>query len=137
MDAGPGQARVLGSSLVHVVDAVCRSGSFVESRCTIHGSLGDCGGSYHVDVTVALHCCGRLGADAAVSVQHAAAAGDSVSPLSCRLLRMMGLLLSRRPLLVTPAVDMAGTDARTLLAHRAVMRLVVSGRWIRLSRSNV
>ena len=50
---------------------------------------------------------------------------------------MMVLLLSRRPLLVTAAVDVAGCDARTLVAHRAVVRLVVSGRWIRLSRSNV
>ena len=41
---------------------------------SLHGSVGDCDGGYHVDVTVDLRCCGRLDVDAAVSVQHAAAA---------------------------------------------------------------
>jgi hypothetical protein len=49
----------------------------------------------------------------------------------------MVLLLSRRLVLVSAAVGVAGSDARTFLAHLAVMHLVVSGRWIRLSRSNV
>jgi hypothetical protein len=137
LDAGPGKSRALGSPLAHAVNAVCWSDSSTRSPHTLHWSHCDCDGGYHVDVTVDLHSCGRLCVDAVVSVQHAAAADGSVSSLSCRPLRMMVLLLSRRPLLVTAAVDVAGSDARTLLAHRAVMRLVVSGRWIRLSRSNV
>ena len=56
---------------------------------------------------------------------------------SCRVRRrvcVMVLLLSRRLVLVSAAVGVAGSDARTLLGHLAVMRLVVR---IRLSRSNV
>ena len=135
MDADPGLSSVLVSSLVHVVDADCRSDSSTGSPQTLRWSLGDCDGGYRVDVTVVLHSCGRLCVDAVVSVQYAAAAGGIVSLLSCRLLRMIVLLLSRRPLLGTPAVDVAGSDARTLLSHRTVMRLVVSGPWTRLSRS--
>jgi hypothetical protein len=137
VDAGPRQSRVLGSSLVHVVDAVCRSGSFVESRCTLLGSLSDCGGSYHVDVAVALHCCGRLGVGAAVSVKHAAAASGCISSLSCCQLGVMVLLLARRLLLDTATVDAPGSDAR-LLAHTPCCH-APGGQWrrIRLSRSNV
>ena len=131
VDAGHGQACALGSPLAHAVNAIRRSDSFTGSPHTLHWSLGDCDRGYRVDVAVDLHCSGRLGVDAAVSVQHEAAAGGSVSSLSCRLLLMMGLFLSRRTLLVTAAVDVAGCDARTLLAPRAVMWLVVYGRWCR------
>ena len=128
---------MLGLSLVHVLDTVCRSHSFTGSPHSPHWSLGVCDGGYRVDVTVALHCSGQLAVYAVVSVQSAAAAGGSVCLLSGRLLRMMVLLLSRRPLPVTAAVDVAGSDARSLLSHRTVMRLMVSGPWTRLSRSNV
>ena len=74
VDAGPGQSRVLGSSLVHLVDAVCRSDCSQGSPHTLHSSLGDRDGGNRVDVAVGLHCSGRLGVDAAVSVQHEAAA---------------------------------------------------------------
>ena len=68
VDAGRGQSRVLGSSLAHVVDAVCRSDSSAGSPRTLHGLLGDGDGGYRVEVAVDLHCSGRLGVDAAVSV---------------------------------------------------------------------
>jgi hypothetical protein len=128
VDAGPGQSRALGSPLAHAVYAVRRSDSFTGSPHTLQWSLGDCDGGYRVDDTVALHCRGRLGVGASVSFQHAAAADGSVSSLSWRQLRVFVLLLSRRPLLATAAVDVAGCDARTLLAPRAVVWLVVYGR---------
>jgi hypothetical protein len=96
VDAGRGQSRVLGSSLAHVVTAVCRSDSLTRNPRTPHWSLGDCDGGYRIDVTVDLHCSGRLGVDAAVSVQHEAAASGCISPLSWRRLRGIVLLLSRR-----------------------------------------
>ena len=116
MDAGPGQSRALGSPLAHVVAAVRRADSFTGSPHTLQWSLGDCDGGYRVDVAVALHCCGRLGVDAAVSVKHAAAAGGYISSLSCCQLGVMVLLFARRLLLDTATVDAPGSDAR-LLAH--------------------
>ena len=80
-------------------------------------------------------CChapgGRWTLDTAVSIQCAAAAADSASPLSTRWIRAMLLLLSRRA-----AVDVASVHVRlsvgrgcvSLLADCAGMRLVVSGR---------
>ena len=59
------------------MDAVCRSDSSTRSPHTLHWSLGDCDGVHRVDVAVDLHCSGRLGVDAVVSVQHAAAAVGS------------------------------------------------------------
>jgi hypothetical protein len=94
VDAGPRQSRVLGSSLAHVVNVVCRSVSSTRSPHALHWSLGGCDESYRVDVAVDLHCSGRLGVDAAVSVQHEAAAGCSVPSLSWRRVCAMLLLLS-------------------------------------------
>ena len=69
MDADSGLSSVLVSSLVHVVDADCRSDSSTGSPQTLRWSLGGCDGGYRVNVTVGLHSCGLLGVDAAVSVQ--------------------------------------------------------------------
>ena len=63
--------------------------------------------------------------------------GDS---LSTRWIRAMVLLLTRRGALNFASVDVRlsiGRGCDSLVARRAVMKLVVSGRWMRLSRSSV
>ena len=112
VDAGPGQSRALGSPLAHAVNAVCRSDSSRRSPHTLHWSLGDCDWGHRVDVAVALHCSGRLGVDAVVSVQHAAVADGSVSSLSGRRRRVMLLHLSRHLSLVPATVRVTESDAR-------------------------
>ena len=112
VDAGPGHSRALGSSLIHVVDAVRRSDSFTGSSRTLPWSGGDFDVGYRVDVTVALHCCGRLGVDAAVSVQHEAAAGGCFSPLFRHQLSVIVPLLPRRFSLATATAEVTGSGAR-------------------------
>jgi hypothetical protein len=133
VDAGRGLSRALGSSLAHVVDAVSRSDSPAGRPHTSHWSLGDCDGGYRLDVTVALHCCGRLGVGASVSFQHAAAAGCSVSSLSWRQLRGMGLPLSRRRLIVGDPLAATGFDGRLLACPPCCHAAAGLWAWTRLS----
>ena len=127
MDAGPGQYRVLGSSLVHMVDAVCRSDSSTGSPRPIHGSLGDGDGGYRVDVAAGLHCWWTVDVDLATSLQPEAAASMFVSLMSWRRLGVMLLLLSRRLSLVPATVNVARSDARVLA--RPACCHVAGGLW--------
>ena len=81
--------------------------------------------------TVLSRGCWSVDVDATVSVQRAAAAADSVSSVSTHCSRARVLLLSRRVALDVASVDVrlsVGRGCVSLLVHRAVMRLVVSGR---------
>jgi hypothetical protein len=81
-------------------------------RARFTGHMAIVTGVYCVDVTVALHCSGRLAVDVAVSVQRAAAAGGSVFSLSWRRLRATLLLIYQRLLFVTVTVDVSDSEAR-------------------------
>ena len=114
VDADSGQAGVLETSLTDVVDTVCQSDITTVCPNTLLYTA--------------------VGVDAAVSVQRAAAASRGASPLSCRLLRLMVLCLSRRRLLITATVREHGSDARLLGRAPCCHAAGVPGTWVWLSR---
>ena len=85
------------TSLVHV-DVTRRSWmrALVSPLCWVHRWPMRLTPSVALDITTTLHSCGRRTVEGAVSVQNEAAVSGCISALSCRRLRGIVLLLSRR-----------------------------------------
>ena len=128
VDTGPGQSRVLGWALAHVVDAVCRSDSFTGSLHTLHWSGGDDDGGNRVDVAVVLHCC-CLWAWMRMCRSSMQLLRGAASP-HCPGVSSVGCGCPCRDVACSSVIRLMllGSTGVSLRARRGVTRLLVSGR---------